>query len=138
MRTVLALLLFASIVSAQDKDETSLFDHPSDSRVWISGQINIIHQQNPEFFAKYNGPNSFIAEREKATSRVLTLFTGFRLTRSTDVLTDVESSGGQGLSEALGLAGFVNLDVVRNPTLGPTPYLAAFTAFVNIHHYFMD
>jgi high affinity Mn2+ porin len=124
MRTVLALLLFASISFAQDKEETSLFDHPSDSRVWVSGQINIIHQQNPDFFAKYSGPNSFIAEREKATSRVLTLFTGLRVTHATDVLVDVESSGGQGLSEALGLAGFVNLDVVRNPTLGPTPYLA--------------
>src|SRR6185369_1460505 len=124
MRTAFVLLLFASIASAQDKDKTSVFDHPSDSRVWISGQINIIHQQNPDFFAKYSGPNSFIAEREKATSRVLTLFTGLRMTRSTDVLVDVESSGGQGLSEALGLAGFVNLDVVRNPTLGPTPYLA--------------
>jgi high affinity Mn2+ porin len=28
------------------------------------------------------------------------------------------------MSEALGLAGFTNLDVVRNPTLGPIPYLA--------------
>ena len=30
------------------------------------------------------------------------------------------------MSEALGLAGFTNLDVVRNPALGPTPYLARF------------
>jgi hypothetical protein len=40
------------------------------------------------------------------------------------VLVDVESAGGRGLSNALGLAGFTNLDVVRNPELGPTPYLA--------------
>jgi hypothetical protein len=26
----------------------------------------------------------------------------------------------------------------RMPAIGPTPYLAAFTAAVNIHHYFMD
>ena len=37
---------------------------------------------------------------------------------------DVESAGGRGLSSALGLAGFTNLDVVRNPELGPVPYLA--------------
>lgn len=126
MRTALALLFFTSIAFAQDKEETSLFDHSGESRVWLSGQINIIHQQNPGFFAKYSGPNSFIAEREKATSRVLTLYTGVRVTNSTDILLDVESSGGQGLSQALGLAGFVNLDVVRNPTLGSTPYLARF------------
>jgi high affinity Mn2+ porin len=124
MRIAFALLLFASIAFAQDKEETSLFDHSGDSRVWLSGQINIIHQQNPDFFAKYSGPNSFIAEREKATSRVMTLYSGARVTQSTDILLDVESSGGQGLSQALGLAGFVNLDVVRNPTLGSTPYLA--------------
>jgi len=35
-----------------------------------------------------------------------------------------ESAGGRGLSDAFGLAGFTNLDVVRNPTLGSVPYMA--------------
>jgi len=39
-------------------------------------------------------------------------------------LVDIEEAGGKGISDALGLAGFTNLDVVRNPTLGITPYLA--------------
>ncbi len=47
----------------------------------------------------------------------------------TEVIYDEESAGGRGLSQALGLAGFTNLDVVRNPNLGPTPY----TARVEIH-----
>ena len=38
----------------------------------------------------------------------------------------MQSAGGRGLSEALGLAGFSNLDVVRNPNLGPVPYLARY------------
>ena len=42
------------------------------------------------------------------------------------MILDIESAGGRGLSEALGLAGFTNLDVVRNPNLGPTPYLARY------------
>src|SRR5262249_22277749 len=41
-----------------------------------------------------------------------------------EALLDFESAGGGGLSDALGLAGFTNLDVVRNPTLGATPYVA--------------
>jgi high affinity Mn2+ porin len=57
-----------------------------------------------------------------------TLFTGFELISNprydTDLLFDLESSGGRGVSEALGLAGFTNLDVVRNPNLGSTPYVA--------------
>ncbi len=38
----------------------------------------------------------------------------------------MESPGGRGLSQALGLAGFTNLDVVRNPTLSSLPYLARY------------
>ena len=41
-----------------------------------------------------------------------------------DFIFDIESSGGRGISEALGLAGFTNLDVVRNPNLGSKPYIA--------------
>ena len=37
---------------------------------------------------------------------------------------DFENAGGRGISQALGLAGETNLDVVRNPTLSTAPYLA--------------
>jgi len=40
------------------------------------------------------------------------------------VLTDIEITAGHGISNALGVAGFTNLDVVRNPDLGKAPYLA--------------
>src|SRR5205823_2569784 len=114
---------FAAPLFGQDEKAT-LLDHRDDSRIWISGQINFIHQQHPDFSAKYTGENSLQPRREKATSRVLTLYTGVQFTRSTEVLLDVESAGGRGLSDALGLAGFTNLDVVRNPSLGSKPYLA--------------
>src|SRR6185437_2735799 len=52
------------------------------------------------------------------------LYTGFRITKNLDFLFDLESAGGAGLSNALGVAGFTNVDVVRNPTLGATPYVA--------------
>jgi len=95
-----------------------------DNRVWLSGQINIITQYHPTFDAKYNGPNSLSPDAQDATSRVMTLFTGFRLLRHTDILFDLEATGGHGIGEALGIAGFTNLDVVRNPTLGTAPYMA--------------
>lgn len=47
-------------------------------------------------------------------------------TAAADAILDVESAGGRGISEALGLAGFTNLDVVRNPNLGPAPYLSQY------------
>jgi hypothetical protein len=91
---------------------------------WLSGQVNVIFQSHGAFESPYEGANSFRHESEHATSHLLTLYTGARLGRGWEVFADVESAGGRGLSDALGLAGFTNLDVVRNPTLGSTPYLA--------------
>ena len=107
-----------------DEPVQSMFPHFQEGRFWISGQANFIYQAHPPFYAKYSGPNSLQPYYEKATSRVLTLYTGFELNKSVEFLVDIEEAGGQGLSQALGLAGFTNLDVVRNPTLGQAPYLS--------------
>src|ERR1700687_4950999 len=104
-------------------DAPTVFPHPATSPAWISGQVNVVFQWHPAFHAKYSGPNSLRADSENATSYVATLFTGYRLTETTDLIVDVESTGGSGLSTALGLAGFTNLDVVRNPELGSEPYI---------------
>jgi high affinity Mn2+ porin len=101
-----------------------MFAHPETERLWISGQANIISQWHPEFASPYSGMNSLSAQAQDASSRVLTLFTGLRLTDTMELLCDVQETGGHGLGEALGLAGFTNLDVVRNPTLSKAPYIA--------------
>jgi high affinity Mn2+ porin len=105
-------------------DLTTVFPHAKDSRWWVSGQLNTILQGHPRFSAKYTGPNSLKTEDEIHDSRVLTLYTGAALTRTTEVFLDIESAEGRGISDAFGLAGFTNLDVVRNPTLGAAPYVA--------------
>src|SRR5207247_9787174 len=58
--------------------------------------------------------------------------TAGKLPGHTELLCDVESAGGRGLSDALGLAGFTNLDVVRNPTLGSAPYIARAMVHVTV------
>ena len=93
-------------------------------RFWVSLQGNFIRQQHGSFEAKYSGPNSLSADKEHATSRVETLYTGFQITKRLEILADIESAGGNGLSNALGVAGFTNVDVVRNPTLGEDPYVS--------------
>ncbi len=102
----------------------TIFPHSDTSRWWISGQANVILQGHPAFHALYSGANSLNPKGETATSSVVTLYTGYELTGSLEVLFDVESAEGGGISDALGLAGFANLDVVRNPQLGPAPYIA--------------
>jgi high affinity Mn2+ porin len=106
----------------------TFFPHPDKSRYLISGQANIIIQGHGPFHSPYEGTNSFLSRGEYKTSLLGTLFLGAQLRRdpksNTDVILDIESSGGRGDSEALGLAGFTNLDVVRNPNLGSKPYIA--------------
>ncbi len=102
----------------------AMFPHPESDRWWISGQANFISQWHPAFHSPYQGRNSLSPEAQDASSLVLTLFTGLRLTNTAEVLCDVQETGGHGIGEALGLAGFTNLDVVRNPTLSKAPYIA--------------
>src|ERR1700686_2567567 len=102
----------------------SMFPHFSDTRFWLSGQANFIFQTHPPFRALYSGPNSLRPVYEKATSRVLTLYTGFRINNSTELLFDLEEAGGAALSTGLGLAGNTDLDIVRNPLLSKAPYPA--------------
>jgi hypothetical protein len=130
---VLMLVIRGQTVWAQDKPSTSssdappvttMFSHDGSSAWWLSGQINVIGQAHDAFPAKYSGPHSFLATPERTVSRVLTLYTGIRLGHGWEAFLDVESAAGRGLSDAFGLAGFTDLDVVRNPTLGSSPYLA--------------
>ena len=139
LSTAIGVALFAASVCAQSSAEASssqgsvpspsgvdaaVFNHPGTDRYWVSGQINIIGQGHPAFHALYSGPNSLKPEAERDVSEVMTLYTGVEITPETEVIADVESTGGRGISDALGLAGYTNLDVVRNPGLGRTPYLA--------------
>ena len=109
---------------ATGDEPESMFPHLKDTRFWLSGQANFIFQAHPDFSALYSGPHSLSPRYEKGTSRVLTLYTGYRLNNSAEFLADVEEAGGSALSTGFGLAGNTNLDIVRNPFLNKAPYLA--------------
>src|SRR5215469_11210593 len=85
----------------QPSQSGTLFPHSQTARWWVSGQVNIVFQGHPGFHALYSGPNSLRADGEHATSRLLTLYTGFAITKDTEILFDVESAGGEGISNAL-------------------------------------
>jgi high affinity Mn2+ porin len=108
--------------------QLTVFPHSDTTRWLIAGQANIIFQAHPGFHSPYEGPNSLLSRGEYKVSLLGTLYSGFQLNPhpryETEAIFDLESAGGRGISEALGLAGFTNLDVVRNPNLGSTPYVA--------------
>ncbi len=106
----------------------AMITHFRNTRFWLSGQMNFIFQTHPDFHADYSGKHSLKPHYEKATSRLMTLYTGVRLNDSTELLVDIEDAAGNGLSNAVGVAGYPNLDVVRIPgdgsSLSTAPYLS--------------
>jgi len=112
-----------------DAATVTMFPHPEKSW-WLSGQANIIFQGRLPFHSAYQGAHSFRNSAEYKTSMVGTFYTAWRPTQSirynTDLIFDLEAAEGRGLSQAYGLAGFTNLDVVRNPNLGKVPYIARY------------
>ncbi|MGA7925467.1 MAG: carbohydrate porin [Candidatus Sulfotelmatobacter sp.] len=108
-------------------DPLTMFPHSESSRYWISGQANVILQWHPSFPAQYSGPNSLTPWTESATTHILTLYTGYEVTHTTEVFADMEDATGSGIGNALGLAGYTNLDSVRlveGVPLSKAPYLA--------------
>ncbi len=113
-----------------DDSAPTMFPHSDTTRWIVAGQANIIFQAHGPFHSPYEGVNSLLSRGEYKTSLLGTIYTGFEVNRNpryaTDALLDIEAAGGRGVSEALGLAGFTNLDVVRNPSLGSKPYLSQY------------
>jgi len=102
--------------------------HSESARYWVSGQANSIFQMHGHFHSPYEGANSLRDTFETKASEVATLYLGYQLQPNsrynTDLIVDFENAGGRGISQALGLAGVTNLDVVRNPTLSTAPYFS--------------
>jgi hypothetical protein len=107
-------------------NEVTFLNHNPELRYWFGIEANSIAQFKPAFSAEYSGTNSLRPNSEAAISGLLTVFTGHRPTLTTEIILDGEMAVGGGLSSALGLAGFTNLDVVRNPSLPKDPYVARF------------
>jgi hypothetical protein len=108
-------------------DSKTIFPHTQTGRYWISGQANVILQGHGAFRAKYSGPNSLTNWAQSATTHLLTLYTGYELSQTTEVFADIEDATGTGIGNSSGLAGFVNLDAVRVREGVPekdAPYLA--------------
>lgn len=91
-------------------------------------QVTLIDQNLFKFHSPYSGPNSLPARNENELSDTYTVYAGVRLTHGLEIFVNPEMARGNGIGEALGLAGFTNGDVIRNPTLGMEPYLGRYFA----------
>lgn len=112
----------------QRPPQLTVLPHSDTAPFLVAGQANIVFQAHPGFHSPYAGLNSMVGRGEYKVSLVGTLYLGLQAHPfrrfNTDLIYNEESAGGRGISQALGLAGFTNLDVVRNPSLGSKPYMA--------------
>ncbi|MBV8632220.1 MAG: carbohydrate porin [Silvibacterium sp.] len=111
---------------SDDQGNPAFFHHHLIAgRFWLSGQSNLIFQAHTPFHSPYSGPNSFQGHGESATSSTNTLFAGARLLRLSELIASADMENGRGLSDALGIAAYVNADVV-DPDITHVVYLSRF------------
>jgi len=101
-------------------------DHTTFAPFWFGAEMNTIFQTHPAFSAPYTGDHSLTPGAEAAVSGLFTVFLAYQPHRTTEIILDAEMAVGGGISSAVGVAGFTNLDVVRNPTLSSEPYVSRF------------
>lgn len=87
-------------------------------------QLTVIDQSHNSFKAAYSGDNSLNPASEEALSITTTLFFGRKLWNNASIYFNPEVSGGSGVSEARGVAGFPNGETFRIGSPAPALYLA--------------
>jgi high affinity Mn2+ porin len=90
----------------------------------IHFQSTVVGQWHPAFHAPYAGQNSLISHEGAKVSITTTLFAGVRLWKGAEVYFNPEISGGEGLSQALGVAGALNGETFRVGSATPKVYVA--------------
>jgi high affinity Mn2+ porin len=107
-KLVLATIILLSIVKLTIAQDTTKRDP-----YMFHFQQTIITQYKPPFDALYSGKNSLSPLTETQTSITTTFFMGTRLWKGAEAYFDPELSGGAGLSQTLGVAGFPNGETFR-------------------------
>ncbi|HVS90393.1 MAG TPA: carbohydrate porin [Mucilaginibacter sp.] len=105
VRCLSVLLALTATAVAQDTVKTE--------RTNFHFQQTIITQFKPAFSAPYSGRNSLITTEETQTSITSTFYGGARLWKGAEAYFNPELSGGSGLSQTLGVAGFPNGETFR-------------------------
>ncbi len=94
----------------------------------LGAQSTVIVQNLFRFHSPYQGFNSLKSITETRITDTYTLYLGSRLTRNMEVYVNPEMVRGEGIGGTVGLAGFTNGDIIRNPAIGESPYLARYFA----------
>ena len=91
-------------------------------------QFDGVYQYAPGFHSPYEGPNSFTVKNGEGNQFTETygVYLGSQITSNLQAYVDLELFKGNGISDGVGLGGFVNGDVIRagSSNLPEDPYIA--------------
>jgi high affinity Mn2+ porin len=108
VKQLLLLLIVTNIVKVTFAQDTLKLEKYS-----FHFQQTIITQYKPGFDAAYSGLNSLSTKTETQSSITATFFGNATLWKGSQFIFDPELSGGSGLSQTLGVAGFPNGETFR-------------------------
>ena len=118
-----SLLLLISVPVLAQNSTDSIFVHFVPSVPYLtSGQTNTIFQLHPPFHSPYVGANSLKPVFEQAESQISSNYSGLRVNNWLEFLLTTEEATGTGINDTVGIAGFPNLDAIRDPTASKVPY----------------
>ena len=124
MARMLGMIVLVALTATGAAHGSDAFSFPPAPLPYMfGGQTTVVWQYHPAFRSPYQGPNSLDREAEDAVSHSYTLYTGVRLQPWLDLYVDPEMIRGAGIGSGVGLAGYTNGEVIRNPEAGQGPYL---------------
>lgn len=92
----------------------------------IGVQSTVVGQGLLRFHSPYSGAQSLRSANQAALSETYTLILGLRPVRNLEVFVNPELARGEGIGNALGLAGYTNGDFIDAPSSAENPYLARY------------
>lgn len=129
MKIISFALLWLLPFSVFSQDDTITDNHNSYiDKGWSAHfQFTAVSQSHSSFKSKYSGANSLYSGVERGKLTITsTAFIGRRLWKYASVYANPEIAGGQGLSEAKGIAGFTNGESFRVGDPQPALYMARY------------
>ena len=92
----------------------------------LNAQTTFITQGHSIFPSPYSGKNSLQSVEDAQTSQTLTLYSGLNLGKFGELYFNPELTGGMGLSQTEGVAGFPNAEIYRVSGAAPVWAIARF------------
>ena len=120
-RKIFSCLLLAALPLISHADDAPLFIPQ-----WLGAQYTFVDQNQSRVHSPYSGPLSLNPNGSTARSHTFGAYFGVQLPARLQFYVDVEMFKGEGVSNATGLGGLTNGDIIRSgvASLGKAPYIA--------------